>query len=107
MKTNLKLKRFVSNKRGDAYVIVIVLVAIAFFAVLWYVFFSSDGWVTRVVNATTPLHTSMGSDTHALYSSITTFIDTWMIYFLVITLLVLVIGGIVYVQRRQGEMYLR
>ena len=100
------MKKFFSNQRGDAYVVLVFFAALAFFAVIWYVFFSSDGFVTRVINATTPIHASMGSNTGDLYTSITTFIDVWQLYFLVVTLIILVIAGIVYVQRRKAEAYM-
>jgi hypothetical protein len=83
----------------------VFFVALAFFAVLWFVFFSSDGWVTRIINATTPIHSSMGSDTGELYTSMTTFIDVWLAYFLVVTLIIFVVAGLVYVQRRKAEDY--
>ena len=100
------LKRFSSSKRADAYVIVIFLVALAFFAVIWYVFFSSDGWVTRVVNSTSTVHTVMGSDQNASYNTVTNFISVYMSGFLVITLIILMVAGLVYVQRRKAEDYL-
>ena len=100
------LNRFFSSRRGDAYVVLIFLVALAFFAVIWFVFFSSDGWVTRVANAMEPVHVAMGSDQHESYDTVTTFVSTFSTYFLVVTLILLIIGGIVYVQRRRAEAYL-
>jgi len=99
------LKRLKSDKRGDAYIFLVVLMALVFFAIIWFVFFSSDGWVTRVIAATEDLHEEVGSDQHASYTAMTGFISNFMNYFLVITLIILVIAGLVYVQRKRAEAY--
>jgi len=99
------MKKLYSNNRASVFAVVAFFLMLAFFAFLWYFTYSSDGWVTRIVNAAEPIHANLGSDTHELYSSMTSFIDEIMTWILVIVVIGLFIAGLVYTQRKRAEDY--
>lgn len=66
-------------------------------------FFSSDGFVTRIEEVAGPIHSTYGSDLHDSYDTITDFVEVFQNGFLVLTLIILVIAGLVYSQRKRAE----
>lgn len=90
------MRSILSNRRGAVYVIVLFIFALAFFSFLWFAFYSQDGWVTRVIEASEDIHTNVGSDQHDSYDDVTTFIDVFLDNILLITMLILILAGLVY-----------
>lgn len=87
------------------YVVVAFFLALIFFGVLWFFMYSSDGFVTKVVEAATSIHSDLESDTHPLYDDSVNFMDAISEWILILVLFGLFIAGIVYTQRKRAETY--
>lgn len=99
------MKSLLSSQNGSAYAVVLFFLAIVFFAVLWFFMFSEDGFVTKVADSATPIHTSLGTDTHDLYDDAVNFMTSIGEWILILTLFGLFVAGLVYTQRKRAEEY--
>jgi cbb3-type cytochrome oxidase subunit 3 len=93
------------DRRGSVFAVAAVFFALIFFAVLWFFMYSEDGFVTRVVEATEPIHETLNTTSHELYASSVEFMDAIMAWILIFVLFGLFIAGIVYTHRKRGEDY--
>lgn len=93
------------NSRASAFAVVAFFLSVMFFAVLWFFMFSEDGFVTKVEDAASTVHSSLGTDTHDLYDDSVSFMDGITDWILVLVLIGLFIAGLVYTQRKRAEVY--
>ena len=89
------------------FAVVAFFLALIFFAVLWFFMYSSDGFVTKTVEAASPVHTSLNTTGHDLYDESVDFMSAIREWILILVLIGLFIAGVVYTQRKEGEMYYR
>lgn len=99
------MRNLLSNRNASVYAVVAFFLALIFFAVLWFFMYSEDGFVTKVVDATSSIHSSLESDTHPLYANSVNFMASIMKWILILVMFGLFIAGIVYTQRKRAEIY--
>ena len=87
------------------FAVVAFFLALVFFAVLWFFMYSSDGFVTKTVEAAEPIHTSLNTSRHDLYDDSVAFMEGIREWVLILVLLGLFIAGLVYTQRKRAEEY--